>query len=106
MSSSTPIQTTTPPPDKALVLRRRAETARLGDAIAELAARIQAATYVRAARGEGSAAFDRRYISGLGATPDWQGATMEHPGSIRPRSNAGRRDAPPGKCPVICWTLH
>ena len=28
-----------------MVLRRRTETARLGDAIAELAARIQAATY-------------------------------------------------------------
>ena len=45
MAFEEPLQTTTPPPDKAMVLRRRAETARLGNAIAELAARIQAATY-------------------------------------------------------------
>ena len=37
--------TTTSYPDKRAVLRRRAETAALGDTIAELAARIQAATY-------------------------------------------------------------
>ena len=37
--------TTTSYPDKRTVLRRRAETAALGDTIAELAARIQAATY-------------------------------------------------------------
>ena len=37
--------TTTPPHDKAMVLQRRTDTARLGDSIAELAARIQAATF-------------------------------------------------------------
>ena len=37
--------TTTSYPDKRAVLGRRAETAALGDTIAELAARIQAATY-------------------------------------------------------------
>ncbi len=31
------------------------------------------------------------------AAPGWQGATREHTGSIRPRSNAARRDAPPGR---------
>ena len=45
MAIDEPLRTTTPFPDKATTLRRRAETARLGDAIAELAARIQAATY-------------------------------------------------------------
>ena len=40
------------------------------------------------------------------AAPDWQGATREQTGSIRPRSNAGRREAPPGKCPAICETHH
>ena len=45
MTSSEPLQTTTRPHDKAIVLQRRAETARLGDGIAELASRIQAATY-------------------------------------------------------------
>ena len=39
------LDTPTDPPDKAAGLRRQAETAVLGDAIAELAARIQAATY-------------------------------------------------------------
>ncbi len=38
-------RTPTDLPDKAAGLRRQAETAVLGDAIAELAARIQAATY-------------------------------------------------------------
>ena len=38
-------QTKTDLPDKAAGLQRQAETAVLGDAIAELAARIQAATY-------------------------------------------------------------
>ena len=37
--------TSTLPDDKAMVLQRRAETVRLGDSIAELAARIQAATF-------------------------------------------------------------
>ena len=45
MNSSRALQTTNLPHDKAMVLRRRAETTCLGDAIAELAARIQAATY-------------------------------------------------------------
>ena len=45
MAIDEPLQTTTSCPDKTAALRRRAETARLGDAIAELAARIQAATY-------------------------------------------------------------
>ena len=39
------LQTETDLPDKAAGLQRQAETAVLGDAIAELAARIQAATY-------------------------------------------------------------
>ena len=39
------LQTTTDLPDKAAGLQRQAETVVLGDAIAELAARIQAATY-------------------------------------------------------------
>ena len=39
------LQTPTDFPDKAVGLERQAETADLGDAIAELAARIQAATY-------------------------------------------------------------
>ena len=39
------LQTTTDLPDKAAGLQRQAETAVLGDAIAELAARMQAATY-------------------------------------------------------------
>ena len=30
------------------------------------------------------------------ATPGWQGATREHTGSIRPRSNAARRSVPAG----------
>ena len=45
MDLNEPLETTRPLPDKATVLRRRAETAGLGDAIGELAARIQAATY-------------------------------------------------------------
>ena len=40
-----PLQTPTDLPDKAAGLERQAETAVLGDAIAELAARMQAATY-------------------------------------------------------------
>ena len=32
-----------------------------------------------------------------GDAPGWQGAKREHTGSIRPRSNAGRRDAAPGR---------
>ena len=45
MAIDEPLPTKTPFPDKTIALRRRAETARLGNAIAELAARIQAATY-------------------------------------------------------------
>ena len=45
MASIRPHDTAIPPHDKALALRRQAETAQLGDAMAELAARIQAATY-------------------------------------------------------------
>ena len=45
MASDDSLHTATPPHDNAMVLRRRAETARLGDTIAELAARIQAATF-------------------------------------------------------------
>ena len=46
MASSELLQTTTPPHDKAMVLRRRAETTRLGDAIAELAAREPASGHL------------------------------------------------------------
>ena len=45
MAHDAPLQTQTNLPDKAAGLQRQAETAVLGDAIAELAARIQAATY-------------------------------------------------------------
>lgn len=40
-----PLNTTVISPDQAAGLQRQAETARLGDAITELASRIQAATY-------------------------------------------------------------
>ncbi len=45
MAFDEPLDTTRSRPDEATVLHRRAESAHLGDAIAELAARIQAATY-------------------------------------------------------------
>ena len=33
-----------------------------------------------------------------GDAPVWQGATREHTGSMRPRSNVARRDAAPLEC--------
>ena len=37
------------------------------------------------------------------AAPGWQGATTEHTGSIRGRSNAASRDAPPGSYVANHW---
>ena len=45
MTFDEPLTTTVVSPEQAAGLDRQAETARLGDAIAELASRIQAATY-------------------------------------------------------------
>jgi len=39
----------------------------------------------------------RRSTEG-GEAPGWQGATTEHIGNMRGRSNAARRDASPAEC--------
>ena len=58
--------------------------------------------HAHGAHGRGDGALVSRTRSSVtivrSAAPDWQGVTTENIGSMRGRSNAVRRDAPPGMC--------